>query len=58
MLKNTLTIDNKEYIVVLKKQYEQLRTQAASKVIPTKKLTLAAGRKLAYKLINKWAKEK
>jgi hypothetical protein len=58
MLKNSLTIENKEYVVIPKKEYEQLKTQAASKVIPTRKLSLTTGKKLAHKLIDKWAKEK
>lgn len=55
---NTLIIDNKSYVVVPKKEYEQLVTKAASKTRPAKKLSLEQGKKLAYKLIDKWAKEK
>lgn len=55
---NTLTIEKKEYVVVPKKEYENLLAKAASKAIPAKKLTLADGKKLAYKLIDKWAKGK
>lgn len=54
--KNTLTLANKEYIVISKKDYEQLREQAASKLIPMKKLSLTDGKKLANKLIENWAK--
>ena len=57
MRKNTLTIENKEYIVIPKKEFEQLRTKAASKVVPAKKLTLTEGKKLAYKLVDKCAKK-
>ena len=55
---NTLTIENKKYVLLPKKQYDDLVTKAASKTIPAKKLSLAQGKKLAYKLIDKWAKEK
>lgn len=50
---NTLTIEKKEYVVVPKKEYENLLAKAASKAIPAKKLNLADGKKLAYKLIDK-----
>ena len=55
---NTLTIEKKEYVVVPKKEYENLLTKAVGKAIPAKKLSLADGKKLAYKLIDKWAKGK
>lgn len=55
---NTLTIDNKSYVVLPKKEYEQLVTKAASKAPSAKKLTLTQGKKLAYNLIDKWSKEK
>lgn len=55
---NTLTIDNKKYVLLPKKDYEELLTKAATKTIPAKKLSLAQGKKMAYKLIDKWAKEK
>ena len=55
---NTLTIEKKEYVVVPKKEYESLLAKAASKSIPAKKLSLAQGKKLAYKLIDQWAKGK
>ena len=55
---NTITIDNKSYVVVPKKEYENLVTKAARKTPPAKKLSLEQGKKLAYKLIDKWAKEK
>lgn len=55
---NTLVIDRKSYVVVPKKEYETLLTKAASKNTPAKKLSLEQGKKLAYKLIDKWAKEK
>ncbi|WP_168208763.1 hypothetical protein [Chitinophaga sp. XS-30] len=55
---NTLTIDNKSYVVIPKKEYEYLVTKAASKTPPAKKMSLDQGKKMAYKLIDKWAKEK
>jgi hypothetical protein len=55
---NTLTIERKEYVVLPKKEYETLLMKAAAKSAPVKKLSLTQGKKLAYKLIDKWAKEK
>ena len=55
---NRLNIENKEYVVLPRKEYEDLRTKAAIKTISAKKLSLAEGKKLAYKLIDKWAKGK
>ena len=55
---NTVTIEKKEYVVLAKKEYEQLLVKAASKATPVKKRSLAEGKKLAYKMIDKWAKEK
>ena len=40
------------------KEYEKLQLLAAQKIAPAKKLSLAAGKKHAYKLIDKWAKGK
>jgi len=55
---NTLTIDNKKYVVIPAREYEDLKTKAVSKSVSAKKLTLTEGKKLAYKMIDKWAKEK
>lgn len=55
---NTLTIDKKAYMVIPKKEYETLLTKAVRKSTPVKKLSLEQGKKYAYKLIDKWAKEK
>ncbi len=55
---STLTIDNKEYIVLSKEEYEALRTKAASKATPTRKLSLKQGKRLAHQLIDSWAKGK
>ena len=58
MAANTLVIDNKKYVVVEAKAYEQLQEKAARKTEPIKKLSLSHGKKHAYKLIDKWSKEK
>jgi len=55
---NTLNLENKEYVVIPRKEYEDLRTKATVKTISAKKLSLPDGKKLAYKLIDKWAKGK
>ncbi len=55
---NTIIIEKKEYVVLAKKDYEALLSKAASKTAPVRKRSLAEGKKLAYKLIDKWAKEK
>jgi hypothetical protein len=55
---NKLKIENKEYVILLRKEYEDLRTKAAIKSASAKKLSLTEGRKLAYKLIDKWGKGK
>ena len=55
---NKLNIENKEYVVLPRKEYENLRTKAAAKAAGARKLSLADGKKLAYKLIDKWVKEK
>jgi hypothetical protein len=55
---NTVTIENKKYVILPKQEYESLLSKAAAKTTPAKKLSLAQGKKLAYKLIDKWAKNK
>jgi hypothetical protein len=54
----TLTIDNKKFVVIEQNKFDKLQLLAAQKTTPVKKLSLAAGRKHAHKLIDKWAKEK
>ena len=51
-------IENKEHVVLPRKEYEDLRTKAAVKTISAKKLSLTDGKKQAYKLIDKWVKGK
>ena len=54
----TLTIDNKKYVVIEQEKFDEIQLLAAQKSLPVKKLTLAAGKKLVYKLIDSWAKGK
>lgn len=54
----TLTIDKKKFVVIEQKEFDKIQLLAAQKTPPAKKLSLATGKKLAYKLIDKWAKEK
>ncbi len=54
----TLTIDNKKFVVIEQKEFDKIQLLAAQKTAPAKKLSLAAGRKHAHKLIDQWAKEK
>ena len=53
---NTLTIENKKYIVLSQKEYDVLRLKVVLKAVPTQKLSLKKGKKLAYKLIDKRVK--
>jgi hypothetical protein len=55
---DTITIDKKEYVVLAKKDYEQLLTKAALKTQTVRKRSLEEGKKLAYKLIDKWSEGK
>jgi hypothetical protein len=55
---NTQAISKKKFVVMEQKEFDKLQLLAAQKTPPVKKLSLAAGKKLAYKLIDKWAKEK
>jgi len=54
----TLTIDNKKFVVIEQKKFDKIQLLAAQKSSPVKKLTLAAGKKHAYKLIDTWSKGK
>ncbi len=54
----TLTIEKKKYVLIEEKQLTTLQQIAAKNVSPHKKLSLTAGKKMAYKLIDQWAKEK
>lgn len=55
---NTLILDKKKYVIIEQKKFEELQLQAAQKTEPLKKLSLLRGRQHAYKLIDRWAKEK
>jgi len=54
----TLTIDKKKFVVIEQSAFDKLQLLAAQKTAPAKKFSLAAGKKHAYKLIDKWAKGK
>ena len=54
----TLTINKKKFVVIEQKAFDKLQLLAAQKTVPAKKLSLAAGKNHAYKLIDKWAKGK
>ena len=54
----TLTIDKKTFVVIEQKEFDKIQLMAAQKTTPAKKLSLAAGKKHAYKLIDQWAKGK
>ena len=56
---NTLELDNKEYVVIPKKEYERLQKLAASKNKPEKVLSIEEARAYSKNRIQKWAaKEK
>jgi PHD/YefM family antitoxin component YafN of YafNO toxin-antitoxin module len=48
-----IVIDKKKYVLLPEKEYEVLQLKVALKNIPAKKLSLAAGKKRVYKLIEK-----
>ena len=54
----TLTIDKKKIVVIEQSAFDKLQLLAAQKTVPAIKFSLAAGKKHAYKLIDKWAKGK
>jgi hypothetical protein len=45
-------------VVLPKREYEKLRAKAVSKSASARKLSPIEGKKLVYKLIDKWAKGK
>jgi len=53
----TVTINNKKFVLIEQKKFETLQLIAAQKATPSKKLSLAAGKKHALQLIKKLAKE-
>jgi hypothetical protein len=55
---STFTVDKKKFVVIEQKKFDKLQLLAAKKATPVKKLSLAAGKKHAYKLIDTWAKGK
>lgn len=54
----TLTLDKKKFVVIEQKEFERIQLLAARKNTPAKKLSLGAGKKHAYKLIDQWSKGK
>ncbi len=54
----TLTIDKKKFVVIEQKEFDKLQLLAAQNTAPAKKLSIAAGKRHAYKLIDKWIKGK
>ncbi len=55
---NTLTINKKKFVIIEQTAFHKMQLLAAQKTAPVKKLSVAAGKKHAYKLIDKWAKGK
>jgi hypothetical protein len=53
-----IVIDKKKYVLLPEKEYQALQLKAAMKNNPVKKRSLSAGKKRAYRLIDKWAKGK
>jgi hypothetical protein len=53
-----IVIDKKKYVLLREKEYEVLQLKAGLKNKPAKKLSFDGGTNRAYKLIDKWAKEK
>ncbi|MEP6950203.1 MAG: hypothetical protein ABI863_13040 [Ginsengibacter sp.] len=54
----TLTIDKKKFVVIEQKEFDKLQLLAAQKTASARKFSLAAGKRHAYKLIDKWVKGK
>jgi hypothetical protein len=54
----SITIDKKKYVLIEEKQLSKIQLLAAKSVSPHKKLSLAQGKKMAYKLVEQWEKEK
>lgn len=54
----TLFINNTKFVVIEQKEFDKIQLAAAQKTPPVKKLSLAAGRKRAHKLVDKWSKGK
>jgi hypothetical protein len=54
----TLIIDKKKFVVIGQKDFDKIQLLAAQKSTPVRKLSLAAGRKHARKLIDCMGKRK
>ncbi len=55
---NTIILNKKKYVIVEQEKFEELQLEAACKTQRSTKLSLAKGKQHAYKLIDKWVKEK
>ena len=56
-MKETIIRESKKFVVIEQKEFEKIQLLAAQKSSPVKKLTLAACKKIAYKLIETEIKE-
>jgi hypothetical protein len=54
----SITIHKKKYVLIEEKQLSKIQLLAAKNAAPPKKLSLAEGKKMAYKLIDQLEKEK
>ncbi len=52
---NLLVIDDKSYVVLPEKSYQELQKMAALKTRPEKLVSVEEARAHSKKLINKWA---
>lgn len=52
----TLKIIHKKFVVIEQKKVDKIQFLAVQKSLAEKKLTLAGGKKHAYKLIDTWTK--
>jgi hypothetical protein len=55
---DTFTVNKTKFVVIEQKEFDKIQLRAAKKTTSVKKLSLTAGKKHAYKLIDKWAKGK
>jgi hypothetical protein len=55
---DSVVIDKRKYVLLKQDEYNKLIERAARKNVPARKLTLSAGKKLAYSLVEKWHTDK
>jgi hypothetical protein len=53
-----ITINKKKLVVIEQKEFDRIQLLAARKIAPVKKRSFSAGKKRAYKLIDRWSKGK